>query len=253
MNTRSLFSTALAAGLAVVLVACSGGSDSAGSTPSPTPTTASPTPSATPTPTPTVTRSAPVPAKPRTKAELTKALLALADLPAGFSIDPSDEDDGSKLSSKDAKCASLISLFNSTNAPGAKVSVDRVFSGGQSGPYIQETLDGMGSPAAATALLAKTRAAIQSCHQAKLYISGAGTSTVAVSEVSPPKLGTSPVAVRFAASSGPLAGFEVIFVLTGLSDVILGMSFDRDTDLEEATGDAYARATKVLGTAKTGT
>jgi hypothetical protein len=255
VNKRSLFSTTLAVGLALVLVACSGGSDKAGSsTPSattvsstPPPTTPSSTPSATP------TASTPAAAKPRTKAELTKALLALADLPAGLAIDPDNSDDGTRLTSKDARCKGVVATFNSQTAPGAKVSVDRLFSGGQQGPFIQETLDAMGSEQAAGALIARTRAAVRSCSQAKLTIPGAGTSTVRISELSPPKYGTSPMAVRFAAASGPLAGFELIFVITGLSDVVLGMSFDAPDDMEAATADAYDKAAKALGTTKTGT
>lgn len=261
MVHKRFFSAALAAGLVAVLVACSGGSDTSGSpsasspsstAPPSTPAPSTPAPS-TPSVKPTVPPSAPVPAKPRTKAELTKALLALADLPAGFSIDPDGEDDGTRLSSKEARCAGLVTLFNAPTTVGAKTTVNRLFSGGQQGPYVEETLDAMGSPKAATALLARTRAAVQSCPQAKLKIPGVGTSTVVVSEVSAPKLGTSPVAVRFAASSGPLAGFEAIFVLVGMGDVVLGMSFDSDTDIEDATGTAFDKASEVLGTGTTGT
>jgi hypothetical protein len=255
VNKRSLLSTALAAGLALVLVACSGGSDTAGSA-TPSATTASSTPpSPTPSSTPsaTSTASTPVAAKPRTKAELTKALLALTDLPAGFAIDPDTSDDGSRLTSKEARCKGVVSVFNTQTAPGSKASVTRLFSGGQQGPFVQETLDAMGSPQAATALISRTRAAVRSCSQAKLTIPGAGTSTVRISELSAPTQGTSPMAVRFAASSGPLAGFELIFVITGLSDVVLGMSFDAPDDLEAATADAYDKAAKVLGTTKTGT
>ena len=253
VNKRSLFSTALAAGLALVLVACSGNSDDAGSPAPSTSTSSTPPPSSTPAPSrPASTPSAPV-AKPRTATELTKALLALADLPPGFQIEPNEEDDGTKLTSKDPKCASMVRLLNAKTAPGSKAEAIRVFSGGQEGPYVQESLDAMGTPAATATLLATTRKAIESCHKASITIPGAGTSPVSVTEVAPPKAGTSPVAARFAATSGPLEGFEITFVFAGLGDVVLSMAFDSSADIEGPTIDAAAKATKVLGTTKTGT
>ncbi|GAA1609214.1 hypothetical protein GCM10009789_74620 [Kribbella sancticallisti] len=255
VSKRSLLSTAFAAGLALSLVACSGDdkagspapSTSASSTPPP-----SSTPSATPSATPTPTPSAPAAPKARTKAELTKALLALADLPPGYAVEPDEGDDGSRLTSSDPKCKGVLTFFNAPSAPGSKVSATRVFSGGQEGPFVQETLDGMGSPQAVTSLIAATKKAVQSCRKAKLSIPGVGSSTVAISEISAPKTGTNPLAVRFSATSGALAGFELVFAITGLSDVVLAMSMDDAGNLE-ATTDAVDKATKVLGTAKTGT
>jgi hypothetical protein len=197
------------------------------------------------------TPSAPAAPKPRTKAELTKALLALTDLPPGFAIEPDEGDDGSRLTSTNPKCKSLLTIFNSTTAPGSKASATRIFSGGQEGPYVQETLDALGSPQAVTTLIAATKKAVQSCRQAKLSIPGVGSSTVAISELSAPKTGITPLAVRFSAASGPLAGFEVIIAFTGVGDVVLAMSMDDPGNLE-ATIDAVDKATKVLGTAKTG-
>jgi hypothetical protein len=253
IRRHSLYSTALAAGLALSLVACSGGSDKAGAPTSSTTTSSTPPPT-TPSATPTVTQSTPVPApKPRTAAELTKALLALPDLPSGFSVDPDDDDDGPRMTSTAPRCARLVSLFNAKTSPGAKVSVHRLFSGGQQGPYVEETLDWMGSATATAALLTTTRAAIQACKQAKLRIPGAGTSTVAIAEVAAPKAGTTPVAVRITATSGQAEGTEMIFLLTGVDDVLLGISVDDAASLEDATADAVAKATKVLGTAKSGT
>jgi hypothetical protein len=252
---RPFVSAVLAAGLTLTLVACGGDSDpntaaSPSSTPSatPTPTATSSTPSVVPT-----TPSAPAPA-PRTKAMLTKALLALEDLPPGFAIDPDvvSGDDGTKLTSSNAKCAKLVQLFNADTSPGAKIAVTRGFSGGQDGPFVQETLEAMPSATATTALLATIKAAIKACTKAKLTISGAGSSTMVITEVAAPKAGTSPVAVRFSADGGQLDGLEVIFVFAGLDDVLLSMNFDFP-DIAEGTLAAAAKATKVLGTAKSGT
>ncbi|MDX6281657.1 MAG: hypothetical protein QOH03_2728 [Kribbellaceae bacterium] len=252
VNTRSLLSLVLAAGLATTLAACNDKSDKAATPPS-TSTSSTPPPSTTPAPTtPSITQSAPVPA-PRTTADLTKALLVLADLPSGFSVDTSgDEEDGTKLSSTDARCKDLVLLFNAKTPPGAKAVAKRSYTGGQQGPFFDEELDAMGSPAAVTALLNRTRAAIKTCKTAKLTVPGTGTSTVEVSEMSVPKAGTNAVGGRFTANGGPLDGGEVLFAFTGIGDVVLAMSFDAP-DVLDALGDAAAKATKVLGTAKTGT
>lgn len=260
LTKRSLVSLALTAGLVTTLAACNGDSGKAAtspststssSAPSDTPTPSAPTSSAPSTPPPATT--APPAAKPRTNAELTKALLALADLPAGLSIDNSPGDDDSKLSSKDAKCKDLVTLFNARPAPGAKAFAQRSFTGGRNGPFFDETLDAMGSPAAVTALLTRTRTAIRSCKQAKLTIPGVGSSTMTVSEIAAPKVGTNPVGARFTAEGGALDGLEANFLFTGLNDVALGMSFDSADGIDEALGAAAAKANKVLGTAKTGT
>ncbi|WP_343979788.1 hypothetical protein [Kribbella koreensis] len=253
VNSRSFLSLVLAAGLATTLAACNGSSDKAATSPSTSTSSSTPPPSTTPAPTtPSVTQSAPVPAA-RTKAELTKALLELPDLPSGFSIDNSpDEADDTKLSSTDARCKDLVLLFNAKTPPGAKVVATRSFTGGQQGPFFDEELDAMGSPAAATALLNRTRAAIRSCKSAKLTVPGTGSSTVEVSEISVPKAGTGPVGGRFVADGGPLDGGEVLFGFTGIGDVVLAMSFDTPDVLDGALGDAAAKAIKVLGAPKTG-
>jgi hypothetical protein len=251
---RPLISAVLAAGLALSLVACGGGSKTTGSsTPS---TTSSATPTPTPTAsstTPTVAPTTPAAPKPRTKAELTKALLALSDMPTGFSVDnSSDEEDGSGLSSKDSRCADVVKLFNADTAPGSKATASRSFSGGQNGPFIDEDLDGMPSATAATALVNRARAAIRSCKQVTVKITGVGSSPAQISEVAAPKVGSSRFGVRFSAVSGPLEGLELTFVIAALGDVVLGMSFDDPTQIEGALTAAVGKANKVLGTPKAG-
>ncbi len=143
ITKRSLTSTAFAAALVLSLVACSG-DDKAGSPAPSSSSSSTPPPSSTPSATPSATPTVPAAPKVRTKADLTKALLALADLPPGFAIDPDDEDDGSKLSSTDPKCKDTVAIFNSPTALGSKASATRLFSGGQQGPFVQETLDALG-------------------------------------------------------------------------------------------------------------
>jgi hypothetical protein len=255
VNTRSFLSLVLAAGLATTLAACNDKSDKAATPPS-TSTSSTPPPSTTPAPTtPSVTQSVPVPAG-RTKAELTKALLALPELPTGFSTDPDVDVDGpsdSKLSSKDARCKDLVQLFNAEIPAGAKASAYQSYTGGQDGPYFDEELDAMPSPAAATALLNRTKAAIKSCKKATLTVAEVGSSTVTVSEIAVPRTGTNPVGGRFTATSGKMAGIEVYFVFTGVGDTVIAMSFDSGDQVEGALDAAVTKASKVLGTAKTGT
>jgi hypothetical protein len=248
---RTFVSTAVTACLALSLVACGGTktdttsapSTTQSSTPTPVPATSS-TPSAAPT-----TPAAPAP---RTKASLTKALLALNDLQPGFAIDPDAEgDDGTKLTSTNAKCAKLVKLFNADTSPGAKVVVTRGFSGGQDGPFVQETLEAMVSAKATTSHLATIKAAVKSCTKAKLTISGAGTSTVAITEVAAPKAGAAPVAVRFAADGGALDGLQVTFAFAGLDDVLLSMNFDF-SDIGVSALAASKKASTVLGTTTAG-
>jgi len=250
---RSFVCTAVTAGLALSLVACGGSKTDTTSAPS---TTQSSTPTPTPVPTTTSTPSAapttPAAPAPRTKGSLTKALLALEDLQPGFAIDPDAEgDDGTKLTSTNAKCAKLVTLFNAETSPGAKVVVTRGFSGGQDGPFVQETLEAMPSVKATTAHLATIKAAVKACTKAKLTISGAGTSTVAITEVAAPKAGAAPVAVRFAADSGRLEGLEVTFAFAGLDDVLLSMNFDF-ANIELPALAASKKASKVLGTTTAG-
>jgi hypothetical protein len=143
-------------------------------------------------------------------------------------------------------------LFNADTSPGAKVVVTREFSGGQNGPFVQETLEAMPSAKATTAHLATIKAAVKACTKAKLTISGAGSSTIVITEVAAPKAGASPVAVRFSADGGQLDGLEVTFVFAGLDDVLLSMNFDLP-DIAAGTLLAANKARKVLGTSSTGT
>jgi hypothetical protein len=250
---RPLISAVLAAGLALSLVACGGSKTTGSSTPS---TTASATPTPTPTAsstTPTVAPTTPAAPKPRTKAELTKALLALSDMPTGFAVDNSGDDGGGGgLSSKDSRCKDVVKLFNADTAPGSTATATRSFTGGQNGPFIDEDLDALPSASAATALVSRARAAIRSCKQVTMKITGVGSSPVHISEVAAPKVGSTSFGARFSAASGPLEGLEITFVIAALGDVTLGMSFDDPSQIQGAVTAAVGKANKVLGTPKAG-
>ena len=70
-------------------------------------------------------------------------------------------------------------------------------------------------------------------------------------EAAAPKAGAAPVAVRFAADTGPLEGLEVTFAFAGLDDVLLSMNFDF-ADIELPAIAASKKASKALGTSTTG-
>jgi hypothetical protein len=254
MPNRLRTSACLSAAVVLLVTGCSDGSSGSSPAPSSTPTA---TASSTPPPATTPAPSTPAPSTPsattatRTAAHLAKALLALADLPAGFSVEKDDDsgDDDVTLSSKDAKCAKLVAFSNAEVPPGSKATAGQSYSGGAEGPFIDESLDAMGSAAAVGALQKSFRQAIASCRAMTLTIPGEGRSPISVREVSAPKSGTDPVAVRFTATSGPLAGLEVTMVTTGVSDVVLALTVINGLpeDIEGATSAAVHKAQSVLG------
>lgn len=234
------------------LAACSGTSTPKAST---TSTSAKTTP-ATPSTTPSTTTSSAAVAAPRTAAELKKALMELSDLPSGFAVEPDSSNSGNpQVTSKNSKCAPFVHLSNLTAAPGSKASAHISFSAGQSGPFIDESLDALGGDAAVSALQATLKSAVSACNQVTLTVPGAGTSTVTVRTVNPPKYGTDPLAVRLTASGGPLNGMEITMVTTGVADTVLSLNFIAATadDIDGATSVSVDKATATLGSASTAT
>lgn len=253
MKHLPVFAALLAA---ATFTACSGGSSTSGSTPSattPATTAASSTapPSSAPPSSPPSSQPA---ARARTAAELKKALLELRDLPSGFAVDTSAGDDDGSASSKDPRCATFIRIMDTDTAPGSKANAARSFTGGQQGPFIDESLDYLGSAKAVAALQASFRSAVRSCRSVTVRFPGEGSSKVSVTEVSAPQIGTGPFAVRLTATGGALDGLEIIMVTTGVDDVVVAMTFVAGTpdDVDGATEAAVGKAKKVLG-AKTGT
>ena len=229
---------ALAAALALSLTAC-GGEDKKDAAPPATPspsTTPSTTPSASDTP---VTR---------TTAELTGALLVLADVPSGFSIDH-DEEDGSKpFSAPTSRCKTLVKYLNATKAPGAKASVTRTFTGGQEGPYINYGLDSMGTAAEVSDLRDSYADAVDSCSKVTLKTEGSGNTSMKVEKITAPAYGTKPFAFRLTGTSGPKRGLEYTGLVTGVGDVILsvGVLAGQGGELDPATEAAVTKARQTL-------
>jgi hypothetical protein len=180
-------------------------------------------------------------------------LLTLKDLPPGFSVETDAGGGTVKASSKKAACARLVAFMNVDNPPGSKASAAQSFSGGQQGPFIDESLDAMGTTQAVAVLQNNFRNAIRTCKTLTLTVTGQGRSVVEVKEVSAPQAGTSPVAVRFTATTGPMAGVEINMVTTGVADVVAAITVvGTADDVDGATQAAVDKATSALKTGKTG-
>ncbi len=186
----------------------------------------------------------------RTAAQLKKALLELSDAPSGFAVEPPSKDPGVKMASTNPRCAPFVKLSNAATAPGSTATADVSLSGGQSGPFIDESIDALGSAAPVAALQARFKAAIAACGKVAVSIPGAGTSTVTVRPVKPPRYGQKPLSARMTATSGPLAGTEITLVTTGVGDTVLSLTFvgALPDDIDAAASVAVEKATEVLRT-----
>lgn len=228
--------------VAVGLSACSGGSGTTTTTPS-SPATSASTSTTPPATSPTSAQ--------RTAVELKSALLELTDLPSGFAIEPvgGSADGGGKVTSKDPKCAALVKLTNVDTPPGSKASAKVSLSGGQDGPFVDESIDAMGSADAVEALQASFKSAVAACRQLTMTIPGQGSSTMKVAEVSAPTFGEHPFAARITGTGGGLAGLEITQVTAGVKDAIVSIIFvaANPEDVDGATEAAITKADEVLG------
>lgn len=199
--------------------------------------------SAAPAPTPPATKK-------RTVAELRKALLGLKDVPAGFEVESGSTGGGGKASSGKSECAPLVRLLNASQVPGSRAAAQVSFSGGQAGPFVDESLDALGTAKTAGDFVGSYRSAVRKCRTISLRIDGAGTSPLEVREISFADVGDTSFAARFRASRGDLAGFELIQAGVQSADVLIGMTFvDLDpTVAEAATQDAVKKVEDKLGT-----
>ncbi|NMM23606.1 MAG: hypothetical protein HHJ11_08930 [Phycicoccus sp.] len=247
LNHPPMLITAVAA-LAVGLSACAGGSGVAAKS-------SSATGASTPTITPTTTSPTTPLAGTRTTVEVRAALLALDDLPSGFAIEPAGASgDAGAAKSADPKCGALVKLMNAKKAPGSKASASASLSGGQDGPFIDESIDALASADAVAALQTSFKTAVAACRQLTVSIPGQGSSTMKVVEVSAPKFGDHTLAARLTASGGPLDGLEITQVIAGVQDVVLSITFVAafPEDVDGGTEAAVAKAEDVLGGASPG-
>lgn len=190
----------------------------------------------------------------RSKASLTKALLVLEDLPAGYSVEPPDgsDDSGPVISSKNPSCRPLVAIMNAASAPGAVASASTSFSGGQDGPWIDEYLDAMAGPAKVLAFHDEIRKAVKACPKLTMRLPE-GRSTMAVRAVRAPDASKDAVAFRVTAEGGALDGFEATQVASALDDVELTMIFfgAYPDEIDEGTHAAHDKAAELLGASDT--
>lgn len=221
--------------------AMSGTASKAASTATPTMTSVETTPSAT-------TTAPPAAAPKRTKASLQKALLVLDDLPSGYSVEPPDGSSGSaNISSSDPRCKPLVDIMNADHAPGSMATAQTSFSGGQDGPFVDQSLDALGTAAHVSAFHQKLRAAVAACPKVTMRLPE-GRSTMAVRSVRAPDASKDAVAFRITAQGGALDGFEGTQVATAVGDVDLNMIFigAYPEEIDEATHAAYEKAAEEL-------
>jgi len=183
-------------------------------------------------------------------------LLALDDLPPGWSVDaPGQGDDVSpSMTSPSGACRDFVALGNSPSAPGSKASATTSFSAGQDGPFVDEGIDALPSKTAVASLLGRVDAANRSCKTVTVAMAGAGHSTFSVAVVSPPRAGDHTVAVRISAHGGDLDGFEMTQVFTGVGDTVLSLTFvgAYPDDFTSSTEAAVDKAQTALGTTAVG-
>jgi hypothetical protein len=238
------------AAVAVGVSACGGGSGQTAATSS-SPGTTGPTSSVRPT-NPAVTAQP----GPRTVVDLESALLELKDLPPGFAITPAGAggDDSGAVSSKDPKCAPMVNLTNPDHPPGSKASAKVSFSGGQNGPFFDESIDSLSSADAVKALQGSLRSAVAACTQLTMTIPGLGSSTMTVAEVTAPTVGDHPFAVRMTGISGRMKGLAVTQVTSGVQGAVVSVIFvlAKPQDVDGASKAAVGKAQDVLGGAMGG-
>jgi hypothetical protein len=244
------FPLAVAAALSLSLTACGDDKPAATTAPSSTPSvTNTPTDS---TPTEGTLTAPPTETGPvkRTDAELVKALLEPKDLPTGFSLTPDDPNDEgvTPFSAQSSKCKTLVKYLNADKAPGSKATAHRSFSGSQEGPYIDFSLDSMGTSKAVSQLQSSYKDAVRSCKKLTMKVAGQGSSPMAVEEIKAPPFGEGPFAFKLTGTSGPFEGREFTTATTGVGDVILavGILAGQEGELDAATEAAVGKARPVL-------
>ena len=215
-----------------------------------TPTT-SKRPSLTPTPaSPATSTSAAVAAPPRTAKDLRRALIGVDDLPSGWSVETSSTSGGDQpaSSSSNPRCKGLNTLLNTNTLAGSQAQAETNFSAGADGPFVSQRIDALGSTGAATATVQRISTSATGCSAVTLRFPGQGSSKMTISQVSAPKVGGQPVALRLTANGGALDGLEVTFFWAPVGDVVLSLSFINayPEDFDSITTDAHSKLTDVL-------
>lgn len=186
----------------------------------------------------------------RSATSLKKALLAVDDLPSGWSVEPSSTNEGKRPSSSSTnpRCAALNRILNTDDLAGTQARATTAFSGGSDGPFVSERIDALGSVSAAGAVVSKITTSAKGCDAVTLRVPGQGSSKMRISQVSPPQVGGKPYALRLSASGGALDGLEVTFFWSPVGDVVLSLSLINayPEEFDGIATDAHAKLTDVL-------
>jgi len=148
------------------------------------------------------------------KAEIDRALLRLADMPAGFTVDRSrDSQDDSP-----SGCRKLDALDNfDVKAP---IKGEVKYKGGAFGPFVDETVAVMGD--SAEQLYRSFRDAMQSCHSFRSKNDDGSYSRGTFEALSFPNIGDDTFAAQMKIGPVPLVGSAYAdFVLVRLGDVFV--------------------------------
>lgn len=177
-------------------------------------TTATPTATATNTPTATATNTPTPTPKPLTQEDLEKALMILDELPAGWAIDPEDEEDDSNEETARFLCTD----YEKKSIAKASAS----FQQGQIGPFLAHSVVTY-PPGEATNQFEFMLAAVEQC--ANFTDTQTGESMEwTVTPISFPKLGDQSMAVR-ASSEFILGLIEVDSVYIRIGDTMISIQY----------------------------
>jgi hypothetical protein len=195
---------------AVLLAACSGsGDDRAQTVPAPTTTAANGAPAETANSSDTAPPSEAAPADVKlTKAQIKKALLTINDMPTGYSIDSSNDDDDDTPSG----CKPLDSLPDTDQYPD---SAEINFTKGSFGPFVGEGITAL-PEGQAHKLLGELADALSKCSTFSSKNDDGTTTKATLQPLSFPKLGDETFAVRLAmdAEGFPLT-LDLVVVRSG--------------------------------------
>ncbi len=183
----------------------------------------------------------------RTEAELKRALLAGADLPSGLVVVPG-QPSGATVASADPRCAALVTIINAPAPLGSLQHVEERLAGGASGPFVDTSIDELGSVGEVAGEQAQIKDALASCGTVTVAQSGQPPAKVDYTSVPPPRVGQDPVALHAAVVGGGNAGFEFTQVTAGVDDTVVFLSFVNtpQDQIDNITHAAIDHAARVL-------
>lgn len=183
------------------------------STPAPTATaTPTPSPSHTPTPTSTPTPTATSTPRPLTEEELTAALLALEDMPTGWTLRTSDEDEDEDVDEDEDDTGDTYTFMGQELPRRALFTVDVGFERGQFGPFLNHSITAY-PPGDAAAALADIAGVIQSSEPYTLALDDGTSLLMELSPMSFSALGDESVAARSSTDQVPILGLMQVNVV----------------------------------------